>query len=900
MADTDLPDMVPAQAPDGTEYKVPIDKIAHFKSLGWDVEDPHESLSQQLGAGAEGFAKGLIPGAPSLEAALLPNAGSIEEQKARAEANPITHGVGEFAGTGAQMAGVAALTEGAGAAPEAVNLASKGAKLAEALSPAAEAAKAVQLGGDAAEAASAAGGTEGAISAAADAAAQQAPKTAAEAAERASRATSLGYASQAAAGGVQGGSNYVNESELGDHDFNGEALAMNVGLGILFATAGEGAANVLGKTVVPKVLETASDAADALKAKLGNAAEKVAEKIYPEARGKFRPAMRAMVSGETEGITDAEKTSLAGGVNKLMESLGDVSEKHEAFFRPKEAAKNLQEVAAGPVRASLEQFKDQINEQMGEIQNKINSGVYHEVGEFKSIKSDLTHFEGALANPNATVPELHEAALTFKQALGNSGIHEEMNGRAPEALRAIADIKSNIWGPAKNLMRNESVWGAQGTANEELDTVTRRLINSQSQVAKDVGAYEKDLDTGKKTLYIKPSKVGMMFTGDPLANQEKIEHLGDLIDSAKAYIERVQTSAGTAGSVIPGGDDLSALLETLTAQREHAQATGAVTQLERAISRTTGRGPLEASLIPGLVAHAAGLGIPGVGLVAAAAGLAHNPVRAMQMFAKIAKASETARDVIGSGVRKIFATAPARAALTGEVSSAIRGRTIQSFAGAASGQDFQRQSKHITEMAQDQQRQMDSLSANTSRLSEVAPQTTLSTHGAAIRGIQVLFQALPKNPSPSLLQSENKDYSPPDSELVAWYDLHAGVLNPPRFVTQVADGTASPVTWAAIRQVYPSWAEELQQQTIDHLTNHPKLELDQAQKSAVSMIVGTPISPTVSPDQMAFQQGMYQNQAPPMAMPGGMPKQHRPSQHGMDKIDLGPRSALGPQSRKRG
>jgi hypothetical protein len=167
-------------------------------------------------------------------------------------------------------------------------------------------------------------------------------------------------------------------------------------------------------------------------------------------------------------------------------------------------------------------------------------------------------------------------------------------------------------------------------------------------------------------------------------------------------------------------------------------------------------------------------------------------------------------------------------------------------------------------------------------------------HQVGIKGLQELFNALPKNPAPSPLPSENKDWKPPPDQLSAWNSMHEAILKPSTFLDACADGTASPAVWGALQRVYPQWTASVQSATMKHLASHPDLALTTAQKLCTSMILGSPISPTVAPDQVAFQQSLYSAQA--QAPAGGLHR--RPTQHGMDKLDLGTRSELGTRSKR--
>jgi hypothetical protein len=76
------------------------------------------------------------------------------------------------------------------------------------------------------------------------------------------------------------------------------------------------------------------------------------------------------------------------------------------------------------------------------------------------------------------------------------------------------------------------------------------------------------------------------------------------------------------------------------------------------------------------------------------------------------------------------------------------------------------------------------------------------------------------------------------------------------------------------------------------LISKSKVELDTPQKNAASMILGHPVSPTVAPEQVEFQQSLY---AIPEAPPGGSIGPGKVRSKGLDKLDLAQRTAPGHQ-----
>jgi hypothetical protein len=859
--------LVPVIDPDGEPAHIPASQLqealAHDYSL---PPNPDENIGNQAGAAAEGFAQGLIPGAPSLESALLPKAGSIEEQQKRKALFPGTHLAGEIGGGVAQLAGVAELTGGASE-----------------LLPAAEVTQDVLKGGDTLAAVKAAGATPEAINAGVDAAVTRGPQTLKEA------SAILPYAQQTAAGAANNATNYINEAELGDHDFNGEGLAQSVGIGALMGAAGEGGAQLFAKKILPPVLEKAGNVLDTAGNGLKNAFVKASEFVNPELRGKIGPAVDAAISEakplENEGFTD-----FANNADKAVKAMDEASQAQFDQFHPQEVEQALKDVPVSQVLGTAEQpglrnVADGIEQDLGRISQRFGGETGPGMRPFKDVANAFDTFKAAISDPEATANDLHQATVDMRRAVDKAGVNA-----VREDGGLLADLKQSVRDPLRDALNSPEMFGAAAAQrNEAVNKAFTNMLNSGKNVFGDLGKKEWN-EFSQKGWVADPAKVRNLFSGDPLTKQMKLGHLNDYLDDAKTYLDEIKKSAGAAGQVVPGGSDLEDLLKTLTEQRRAAQAYAPISAIEGRFNAGGGEG-LGGLGVLGYGAHALGLSVPGAGAVAAGYGLLKNPVNAARMYAKIAGAAAATRDVVNSGVRKIFSSTPIRAAVTGTVNNALRGLTFTSPNGAPSGQDFAKQAKHISELAADPGRQMDNLSKNTADLSEAAPNTSLSMQSAAVRALTVLRGALPQNPSPSMLPSENKDWKPNDTQLQAWNDLHQAVLDPASYLKRMQDGTADPNVWASLQTVYPKWTAQVQQSTIAHLTSHPKLELDPTQALHASLILGAPVSPTVAPDQVAFQQQQY---AQAMA---GAPAT-KPRAKGLDKLDLGARSAPGHQRSK--
>jgi hypothetical protein len=840
-----------AQAPDGTQYTIPVANIAKAQALGWDVDNPNETAGKQVETGALGFAHGLVPGAPAAIEAL--GGPTEQEQHTLGETNPLAYGAGKLAGTGLQAYGVAAATGGLGAAAEAGEL-----------------------------------GT---------AAAELTPEIASRlATERAaSSLLSNGYAQQTIAGAVQGAGDYINESELGDHQFNGEALAMHTGIGALLGFGGEAGAQFLANKVAPPVIEKAGQLLDSVGGKLGAVWQRMTEAANGLEPGALRPAVKAILNDAAKPITREAANTIAETSDQVVEAANKVGNQLETEFRPGEVEKNLADIPPAQVRPAAQSVTDNIDQTLGQLQPLAEKHGYTRIVE---AIDDANHdLKAALNDGDATSQDLHSALLKTRRSIGAaaSDLPVVTAETAPDVKALIGQLKG-LYGSTSNVLKDETVFGAEQAGRQaSLDESWRNLINNGNQVAKDFGFKEIDPNSGKLDWGFKASKFfnALKERADPIVNQERLTHYNDWLESVKSFVADAKESAANAGAEVPGGDDVEALLDSVSKQRQQAMAYQPVAELQKRLREQPawGLGAGGAAPLAGVLAHAAGVPLGGAAPIGALVASVRSPVKALQMYAKVAGAAQAAKDAIGSGVRAIFGPAANRTAATAIVRASLRGLSV-------GGHQFDKQSQTIASLASDLGAATGRIQQNTGRLSDTAPQTAMATGTTAVTALQVLNAAMPKNPSPSPIPSENKNWKPSESQMFDWNDVREAVLKPQSFVDRVAAGTANPKAWAALQQVYPQWCGELKSQVGQYFMNHPKLQVTNQQRLAASMILGVPASPMVSPNQVSFQQQLYATASPAPGQPQGHRQSGKSTQHGLDKLTLGDRLALGPHDRR--
>lgn len=867
--------MVQVLDPDGKPGTIPAEQLDDAIAQGYSQPGGDgESTGEQLATGAEGVLHGFVPGGPSLEATVAPEMGSLAAQKARKEKYPGTYGTGQAIGAGLQGAAIGAVTGGLGDVAELGARASTVGKVLEGAEPV--------------EAMAGAEATPEAIAGAVKTAATQAPQTA-------KAVTEAAYGTQAAAGAAGGATNYINESELGDHEFNGQALAIETGLFGILGAAGEGAGNLMRETIAPKIISKASDALDSLGAKAGKAFYKASDVVNSLEPGMTEAAGKAISAGAKKASEKAID-SLADQFGDVRDQMDTAEDKLWDEYHAGEAKNLLKDKVTSEVQQPLQSMRDQLSSNVDTIEQKLESYRNDNVpvGQARngvSIARRAIKDLGDVVDDETKSPfEMQRAVVTARRAI-DTGAAWDKNLLPGVEKDLLSELRDTVRSPLKNILNSEDLWGPEMAArNSAINDSFVKSLNSDKNVLGDIG--KKEWVEGQKQAYIDPAKLRTVVNGDPLAAQQKLLHIHDWISDAKDRLAQIKISAGNAGKILPGGEDLEALLNTVTANTRAAAAYQPVTSLQRGLASQPrwGMGAAGAAPLTGLGLAHVGAGIPGIAAGVAGVAALRSPIKAMQMFAMVSGAAKRAKDVISSGVNGLLSNPVGRTAVTAATASALRGLSAPRVPGVSrDASTFQKQAHNISRLTANVQAQMDNSRENTSRLNDVAPLTAMSVIGSSTRGAQVLNAALPRNPAPSMIASENKEWHPDATTEAAWNDLHAAILKPPTFLKAVQNGTATPETWAALQSVYPGWTKQVQQELTQQLIAKPKLDLSVGQKAAISMILGQSVSPTVAPDQVQFQQGIY---AAPEAPAGGSPKMRS---KGLDKIMLGDRTAPGHQ-----
>jgi hypothetical protein len=794
--------------------------------------DLQEAGEHPIEAGALGAARGLVPFAPSVVAGL--GGPDLERQRLLKEANPTASTVGEVAGNVGQAVALGAATGGLGEAAEAGSLGSR-------------------------------------VLDAAD------------------------MAKQAAIFAGQGASNEINEQDLGDHGYNGEAVVSQAGLGALLGAASS-PAFALAREVLPNPITAAgkaiAKASDALTGALGRTAGEGGE-AAAQSIGKL-------------GAAEAQNkiaTDLAGGLQDTVDkSFDQMSAIHE-------------DLKPAQVRALTDQDIDQNVHTLKKTADAMaafrTNGIDPTLSRLTALADDGRISKPLVSEVETAVKDWNEATSKATTMLDYQAANHQL-GRTlddnvmkyakdltPGVAPVVRDVEQNIRTPLRQMLRDPEIMGPRlASANGALTDAEHALFQSTEALYRGLGFTDLLADG-------RPADKAKISASRVLTNLRNSEKIGQQQNNAviQRFLADAKNLNDVAAQVAKDGghttdtEQIQNLLRDQATKQAQGQATAKLSGAAGANSMNGGMGYSVGGFGPevaaGLLGHAASMatGVPGLG---AAAGLAtrgmrlvKHPASTLEMLGKIKSLTDRHTADIAKAASSFF-TGTGRV-----VAPMVAGIALR--AGKDYGDhdsDTEARMAEVRTLSSNPGLLENTIRRNTSALMDEAPVTSLAVTTNAQARLKVLQAALPPPPPQGMIQQKY----PQSIDANQRFERTLQVVSHPAKAIQsamvdenlttdmvsAADASA-PKTMAAIRQAFQS-------EMVDRYDHDYTL----GQKQMLSVLFKAPVTPDVAPAQVAFLQATF---APPSPTPppGGTGK---PSLTGMAKLNPGNAIATPTQQRQ--
>jgi hypothetical protein len=149
---------------------------------------------------------------------------------------------------------------------------------------------------------------------------------------------------------------------------------------------------------------------------------------------------------------------------------------------------------------------------------------------------------------------------------------------------------------------------------------------------------------------------------------------------------------------------------------------------------------------------------------------------------------------------------------------------------------------------------IDTIHSNIKPIAEVAPKTTEALASKALIAAKFLQSKAPQNPYSSFaLFQGSKKWHPSDAELAKFERYTQAVDHPMSVLKDLNNGVMSPEGAETLKVVYPALYGEIVETVTEQITEHGK-DIPYNKKSQLSLLLGTPLDPTMTPEFIAAMQ----------------------------------------------
>lgn len=740
----------------------------------YELEKKYGSGIEQLKTGAEGAAQALTLGLSThIEKALGVDPEAI---KARQEVNPLSHGIGTAVGVAAPLI----LTGGAAAPAEAGALGA--ARVGAELTAPALIARAGQAAGE------------------------MLPETAGIL----GRAARVGV-SGAAEGALYGTGNVIHEAALGDPKKVAESALSQIGWSALIG-GGLGGALGAAEVAIPKALSSARESLGNLGASaegLEGAYAKAASKVYGESPEKITEILRAR--GETFAKPEViEKTAkdLSNGFKELDSGGDAVLGHYNRTIKPAEMDSFLKEADLTKVQDGTQQFINKIGSKIEEMTKPEDQILFDQakVRRLEKLKDHLLSLRDEVSPV-----KFFEAVEDSKRVLYDlSNVAHD----ADFVPRATAKEIRNLWGDAKTLTENESVFGKAGARQAAANDAQSEFMQARDEIRSGLFQTRGEYDPKKFKTWLKGMDSDLSQNTNDLvdryvtAHKKLIDVVGDsheALETGAFNIKNIESLVNKTGDQIQNARKLASLTSSVQAMQGGAGSS---------LMETVLGGAALGHVVPG-AGHILG-GIPGA--LHAVKDFA-NPTRVAEVLGKLEGLVNTTDRVIDKGAADLIGAAGKRAGRVGSQMTAA---------------EYAEKTEQVREMSNNPGLMQDRLMEATKKITNHAPQTTHAVQTSL--SVATAFLAS-KVPSPTDQGPLGAKTEPTASQIATFNRYYQAVENPLSILEHAKNGMLSKEEIEAVSSVYPQLMQKIQGSILNQVTDH-KDEIPYQQRLILSALLG--------------------------------------------------------------
>jgi len=591
-------------------------------------------------------------------------------------------------------------------------------------------------------------------------------------------ASGAGSLIRGAKGAIRGGASKVDDFASAIRDANDGAIV-------------KAAQETLGEDVGAQVPQYAREIA---------AGKEIRPKIVAEATKSITDDLTTVMQEQetlVEAVTRSKETNVANQFAKTPPSEGAMTAGREIATSVREELAMLKQEFVAEARGNVAGMADV----EAKLADQTAAGVANRFDRLRSAADTLLDKALEAENPAEMYRRLDLARASLLKSSEKMGIDmARIANDADFGARAQKQV-GDLYGKLREHLFDESTWGPQGAVQREVNEAWPRYIDAKnhafSDIARENGTrYIGDGETPLKTYAIQEGRVaGVVDSFGTPTGRDKLSSMLQYLDAT----ERLGTAIGKGYAHNPAAAAAAAKLKAsaLRIRGVLGDVAEKTTSLRQAEDLTRGAGKAPEGIFSNVMASA---GISGpapqaalrIRLEHAAEGVMRKIVRGVDWIGPTAAKAATAA---ARGADRSARAAGPLARFVGrnrDLEEAVTARTAMLEKAAANGGGGIR----------------DAVQKHLGAVGDADPHATAGLAGAASRGVELLRASLPTHRlATDTPNAEAATAKPSKADMLAFADISDAVDHPVDVLAAVGTGAVSAAQIAAIAHVYPEMYE---------------------------------------------------------------------------------------------
>lgn len=455
-------------------------------------------------------------------------------------------------------------------------------------------------------------------------------------------------------------------------------------------------------------------------------------------------------------------------------------------------------------------------------------------------------------SPEEYVKKAYIAIDNFKREIGQAAKFGTRLTETTPAAQTFDDLYKRII----PTLENESVWGAAGAAQREINQATAKALSTK-RVFEGNFVTQYGSEAGRAEFVFDPAKVKSYLTGlggaeKDIAKRSLEDYFAGIRGRIEAAERHYKPSSRQATSFAEAKAAIGRLEKTIASAEKNASEINQIRKLQQ-IEKDSSLGGILAGA-GGMLAMGGGL-IPG--LAAVVGGAAMRPMQTLAGLAKVRSALDKVDDAIRKGAEGVTSRVNVKIASDAEAVSHASAKAAAKSVAENVGNPARMQT--IVERM-----------LGGGDIATMAPNISASFAATATRAATYLASQAPQGHAPTTLVLGDSQKEPrySASDLDAFAAKIAVIKNPMVVFAEAKRGTLNRDKIEALKAVYPKLYQQMGAQVMRQIAElDAKGTLDKTlsyqTRIALGMMLGIPADDTLKPDFVrAMQERQPVNAAP--------------------------------------